>query len=871
MVQPVIRSGFVLHLVLLFTAISARPQTPNSPNAEFFEKEIRPVLADKCYGCHSSKLKTPMGGLVLDTKAGMKAGGNSGAVIVPGDPKASRLLTALRYTETDLRMPPTGKLPDTKIAAFETWIAAGAVDPREDAAAAPAVSTAKKGMDIETGRKWWSFQPVNPVPAPKIHNASFAKQWTKEKIDWFILAKLEEKKLRPSPAADRMTLIERATLDLTGLRPTYEEVQAFVADKSPEAYPKLIDRLLASPHYGERWGRYWLDVARYGEDNPTSEATNPAYPFAWRYRDWVIDAVNRDVPYDRFVKFQLAADQLPGTSHSDLAALGYLGAAPVYHTDLRLSKDVIETLYTDNWDERVDAVSRGIMGLTVGCARCHDHKFDPILSKDYYAMAGVFASTVAAPRPTAEVDPETENKFMAASQRIFFLSYLANLMNNEPGTKPEEAAAKAVQFTKQMEEVRDSMAFLKDSHREMWDFLNNAAKAPRIKPPDKATVQAEVKAEVKPEVKPTTPPAASAIPFAPIVPPAPPKYAAADVQQRRRRNPASDLPFTQSVFDAGVWIDGSDADLTTIDIKPGVARDMNILPHANVATPGPVEPRHFLTVLSKGDSTFQHGSGRLDLANRIFSDASPLVARVIVNRVWAWHFGQPLVATLSDFGVQGEKPTHPELLDDLAARFIANGWSLKWLHREIMLSAAYRQASHPRAEGEAADPTNKLLWRMNPRRLDVEAYRDTLLEVTGALDTSPKTLSDDIESSENYGRTVYGRVSRGRLDTVLALYDFPDPTMTAPQRELTTSPLQQLFVMNSPFMKDRSQDLVDAVQKDADNAAKVRDMYRRVLDRDPSPKELDLALSYLGSGDTSKTLAQYAQALLATNEVIFWP
>jgi hypothetical protein len=275
--------------------------------------------------------------------------------------------------------------------------------------------------------------------------------------------------------------------------------------------------------------------------------------------------------------------------------------------------------------------------------------------------------------------------------------------------------------------------------------------------------------------------------------------------------------------------------------------------------------------LSKGDSTFQHGSGRLDLANRIFSDASPLVARVIVNRVWAWHFGQPLVATLSDFGVQGEKPTHPELLDDLAARFIANGWSLKWLHREIMLSAAYRQASHPRAEGEAADPTNKLLWRMNPRRLDVEAYRDTLLEVTGALDTSPKTLSDDIESSENYGRTVYGRVSRGRLDTVLALYDFPDPTMTAPQRELTTSPLQQLFVMNSPFMKDRSQDLVDAVQKDADNAAKVRDMYRRVLDRDPSPKELDLALSYLGSGDTSKTLAQYAQALLATNEVIFWP
>jgi len=848
-----------------------------SPDTEFFEKEIRPVLAEKCYGCHSSKLKSPMGGLMLDTKAGLKAGGNSGIVVVPGNPKASRLVTALSYTETDLRMPPTGKLPDLKIAAFEKWIASGAVDPREDAAAGPAaVSTAKKGMDIETGRKWWSFQPVNPVPAPKIRNTAFAKQWTKEKVDWFILAKLEEKKLRPSPGADKMTLIERASLDLTGLRPTYEEVQAFVADKSADAYPKLIDRLLASPHYGERWGRYWLDVARYGEDNPTSEATNPAYPFAWRYRDWVIDALNRDLPYDRFVKLQLAADQMPGVAHSDLAALGYLGAAPVYHTDLRLSKDVIETLYTDDWDERVDAVSRGVMGLTVGCARCHDHKFDPILSKDYYALAGVFASTVAAPRPTGEVDKETETKFMYAAQRIFFLSYLANLMNGEPGTKPEEAAVKSAAFTKEMFEVRDSMAFLKETHPEMWDYLNNAAKAPRVKPAA-GEVKAEVKAEAKAEVKLAAPPGATL----PVVQPGPAaaavaKYAAADApaQPRRRRNPALDLPFTQSVFDAGVWIDGSDEDLTKIDIRPGVARDMNILPHANVATPGPVEPRHFLTVLSKGDSSFKHGSGRIDLANEIFSDAAPLTARVIVNRVWAWHFGQPLVATPSDFGTQGERPTHPELLDDLTARFIANGWSLKWLHREIMLSATYRQSSHPRADGEAADATNKLLWRMNPRRLDVEAYRDSLLKATGALDDQQKMLSDDLENSENHGRTVYGRVSRGRLDTVLALYDFPDPTMTAPQRELTTSPLQQLFVMNSPFMKDRSDELVELVSKDFDNTAKVRDMYRRVLDRDPGPKELDLALSYIGTSagsDSAKMLAQYAQALLATNEMIFWP
>ncbi len=287
--------------------------------------------------------------------------------------------------------------------------------------------------------------------------------------------------LRPRPIAPRSSSALRSISP--GLRPTYTEVQAFVTDESPDAYEQLIERLLASGHYGERWGRYWLDVARYGEDNPTSEATNPAYPFAWRYRDWVIDAVNRDVPYDKFVKLQLAGDLMPGTSRADLQALGYLGSAPIYHTDLRLSKDVIETLYTDDWDERVDAVSRGILGLTVGCARCHDHKFDPIPTKDYYALAGVFASTVAAPRPLAELDKETENKFMFATQRIFLLSYLANLMNNEPGTKPEEAAVKSAQFTKQMFEVRDSMAFLKDSHPEMWDYLNNAAKAPRVKPP----------------------------------------------------------------------------------------------------------------------------------------------------------------------------------------------------------------------------------------------------------------------------------------------------------------------------------------------------------------------------------------------------
>jgi hypothetical protein len=417
-------------------------------------------------------------------------------------------------------------------------------------------------------------------------------------------------------------------------------------------------------------------------------------------------------------------------------------------------------------------------------------------------------------------------------------------MNNEPGSKPEEAAKKSIQYTEEMLKVRDSMAFLKDSHPELWAYLDNLAKAPKIKPASPAVAEVKV-VETPPAPKPAPPPSAAP----------------------RPRRQSSDLPFTQSVFDAGIWIDGADPDLTMIDIKPGVPHDMHILPHANVAAPGALAPRQFLTVLSKGDTTFKQGSGRLELADDIFNQGGPLAARVIVNRVWGWHFGKPLVSTESDFGVQGDKPTHPELLNDLAARFIASGWSLKWLHREIMLSAAYRQSSHPRPEGLAADATNSLLWRMNPRRLDVEAYRDNLLEVSGDLDEAKPELSFDLNAPDNHLRTVYGRVSRGSLNTILALYDFPDPTMTAPQRDLTTSPLQQLFVMNSPFMQQRAEDLVKRVESESDVSFKIRDMYRAAFDRDPTPSELDLAYSYLNKA----TLAQYAQALLATNEVIFWP
>jgi hypothetical protein len=841
------------------------PAALSREDAEFFEKAVRPILAEKCYSCHSAQAQKLKGKLLLDSRQGVAKGGENGPVISGHDPGQSRLIRAVRWTDPELRMPPKEKLNAQQIAALERWVKMGAPDPRAGATVATA---AAKGIDLEQGRKWWAFQLVKPVDVQVNDGAG----WAKQKLDRFVLAKLQESHLDPSPAADRATLIRRAYLDLTGLRPTYEQVQAFVNDQAPDAYEHLIDQLLASPRYGERWGRYWLDVVRYGEDNFTGEATTPPFPFAWRYRDWVIEALNNDVPYDKFVKLQLAADLMPGTPRHDLIALGFLGAAPSYHKDGRLSKDVVETLYTDDWDERVDTVTRGFLGLTVACARCHDHKFDPIPTADYYSLAGVFASTVQSPRPIRDIDPEAETKFMVSTKQIFYRSYAANLLRGDPGSKVAEAHDKVVRFTGEMEKIRAENAGLRETHQELFSYLTQLAKRPdpypgeALPPRDPATTQPAPPASIATaEGGGATKGAAAAQ-----------GGGAAQVggaagnggfRGRGRRGGGSTEPLFQAVYDAGFWVDGSDADFSMLDARPGQSRDLNVLAGGSVTRPGPVAPRGFLSVLAKGDPKFHEGSGRRELAERIFTDAAPLSARVIVNRVWGWHFGKPLVATPSDFGVQGEKPSHPQLLDDLAARFIQHGYSLKWLHREIMLSATYCQASHPRDDAARVDPPNRLPWRMNPRRLDVEAYRDCLLQASGNLDDRMTGPSTDLDQPGNVRRTVYGRISRGRQSTLLQLYDFPDAAMHSPQLETTTSPLQQLFVMNSSFVQDRAEALATSVEKEPDIPAKVHGIYRRLFGRDPSEREVKLGEAYL---ETSKP-ALYAQALLATNEVIFWP
>jgi hypothetical protein len=560
-----------------------------------------------------------------------------------------------------------------------------------------------------------------------------------------------------------------------------------------------------------------------------SEATNPPYPFAWRYRDWIIEAINKDIPYDRFVSLQLAADQMSNVARDDLRALGYLGAAPVYHKDQRLSAEVIGGFMTDDWDERVDAVSRGILGLSVACARCHDHKFDPIPTRDYYGLVSVFASTAKAERPLFDVDPKLETRYLWMQNRLFDLAYSANLLTNEASTV-ENAAPRVARWKAEIAALKDEAERWRGQYPKLYESLQKYWTAPQPRPPAAAA-------------------------------------GAAAPAQRRGRNQASTEPFANAVYDAAQYVDGSDANYTFIVYKPGEARDFPVLLHGNVTTPGEPAPRHFLSVLSHGEGAFPHGSGRIDLARAIFTDAGPLAARVIVNRVWGWHFGRPLVATPSDFGTQGEKPANPELLDDLAARFIAHGWSLKWLNREILLSAAYQQSSAPRPEAAKVDQANALVWRMNPCRVDIESYRDTLLRAAGRLDETMFGPSENVDSETSVRRTVYARVSRSRLSDLLRVYDFPDPAQTAPDRDLTTSSLQQLFVMNSRFMHEEAVALATQIPADQDPATRVRALYRKVLARDPSPKELDLAQSYLSTG----TLEQYALILLSVNEEIFLP
>ena len=764
--------SFPIALAAALAALASPALADDRASAEFFEARVRPILVEKCQGCHGPTKQK--GGLRLDSREALMRGGESGPAVSPGEPQSSLLVEAVGDAG-DTQMPPKGKLKPAEIDAVREWVKIGAPWPGVSVATAKPASAAD--VPQKDPKSHWAFQPVRNPQTPAVKDAA----WVKGPIDAFVLKRLEANGLRPVEPADRRALIRRASFDLTGLPPTPGEVEAFVADGTDGAFARVVDRLLASPRYGERWGRHWLDVARYAEDQAhTFEARK--YPHGYKYRDWVVKTLNDDLPYDRFVTEQIAGDLTEGPGRdARLAALGFFALGPVYYGKAT----------ADELDDRVDTFSRGFLGLTVACARCHDHKFDPIPTADYYGLAGVFASTAYKEYPDA---PKAEVERFDKAQTAL--------------------KAKTAEV--------DGFVALASSHG-YYLFPKNQAE----------------------------------------------RWLPAETKDRLK-GLRSELDKLKKSLPTPYAVVHSLTDSAKI-------ANLRVALRGNAETPGPEAPRKFLTVLASHESKpFQKGSGRLELADAVTNPTNPLTARVMVNRVWEHHFGRGLVATPSNFGTLGDPPSHPELLDYLASRFVALGWSLKALLREIMLSATYQLSARLDPKNQEVDPDNLGLWRANRRRLEVEAWRDAMLFVSGELDSKLGGPSADLVSASNRRRTFYGAVSRHNLDGLLRLFDFPDPNITCDRRTVTSVPLQQLFVLNSEFMVRQARAL--AVRLTADETAsesdRVRAAFPLLYGREASAEEVELGVAFLGaSGAGSKGglsgWEQYAQVLLGSNEFAF--
>jgi hypothetical protein len=701
----------------------------DAKSVEFFETKIRPVLVNQCYECHSAKSAKIKGGLLLDTREGLLAGGDGGPVIVPGKPAQSTLVKLLKDPKN--QMPPKQKLADNVIADFEKWVAMGAPDPRTGGAA-------YKRLSAEEAKSFWSLVPVTNPPAPKVKDAT----WARTEIDKFVLAKMEAKGLKPVADADRATLVRRLYFDLIGLPPTPEQLAAALADTKPDAIEKLVDTLLASSQFGERWGRYWLDLARYAESNGNSD--NNAFPLAWKYRDYVINSLNADKPYNQFVREQVAGDLMPAKDgkHRDelLIATGFLAltSKPRAQNNPDYRLDLIA--------DQVDVTSRAFLGMSLLCARCHDHKFDPISQKEYYAVAGIFDSTT--------------------------------MLFGGGGGKGAKGAGPGGIHT-----------------------LSDGEQAMGVK----------------------------------------------------------------------------DAAKTT---------DTAIALRGDSTKRGEVVPRGFVSIATLGDApkVNRAQSGRLELATWLTDPKNPLAARVAANRVWQHLFGVGLCKSPDNFGFLGERVTHPELLDHLATKFVADGWSVKKLIKSVVLTRSYQLSAQIDGANAKADPDNVYLWRKAPRRLDAEAFRDAILATSGELRTeAPKgslaptnfnPRNPPKTTSESGFRSVYLPILRGApLPESLALFDVANPNLVVAAREETTVPAQALFLLNSPFILGQSKAAAKKLLADAklDDAARVERLYQLLLGRAATSEEVARATAYVAlvakeSKSTEAAWASLAQAMYASAE-----
>jgi hypothetical protein len=928
------------------TASQAADPKPDPAGLLFFEQKIRPVLVKECYSCHSAEATKLKGGLRVDGRDALLKGGDTGPAVVPGKPTESLLLKALREDDLAL-MPPKGKLPDGVIADFEKWIKMGAPDPRTGTAAA-----ATSGIDIEKGRQFWSFRRPVAVAPPQVKDAA----WVRSEIDRFLLAPIEAKGLRPASDADRTTLIRRLTIDLHGLPPSPEEVDAFVNDPASDdaALAKVVDRLLASPRYGERWGRHWLDVARYADSNGKDE--NLTFHEAYLYRDYVIRSFNADKPFNRFVVEQLAGDLLPAADQAErdelLTATGFLVVGPKVLADRDQEKRRMDVI-----DEQIDTVGRAFLGMTLGCARCHDHKFDPIPTADYYALAGVFGSTHTldgfklgnpvvsgwALRPLGGPDGE---KQVAARK-----DYDAKLKKVTDELKKAKAALAAVQDKAAMRSPGGLLGITVDDKDAR---LVGSWKASQYSKPyvgdgyvhDDKAGKGEKSATFTPKlprageyevliaytvggtrstntpvtvrfdggekvltVDQTKPPKidglfhslgkfkfkagteasvvftnkgteghviVDAVRFVPVGEPAkapetgmgvPPevKKAVADAQARVKRLEAQEAELKKAAPPPPRMVMAVRDEEKIEDARVNIRGNPHQL--------GPAVPRGVLQVATTGPRpTFPATqSGRLQVAEWIASADHPLTARVAANRVWAHLFGEGLVRTVDNFGIQGEKPGNPELLDHLAVQFVKDGWSYKKLIRSIVLSRAYRVGVRADAALLKADPENRLFGRANRRRVEAEVIRDTVLAVSGKLDLNgggpvvshfgERAIDNDSKGGINtdamFKRSVFLPVVRNDIPTVFEVFDFADPDVSTGKRDATTVPTQALYLMNSTFVNTQARAAADRLLTESkDDFARLELLFRRALGRSPTTQEADAALRFL---------ADYRKAFAAKN------
>jgi hypothetical protein len=764
------------------------PEELSDQDIAFFESKIRPILVKNCFDCHASDSERIRGGLVLDSKEGWEFGGISGPAVVPGDPDASLLIESVRWDDEDFQMPPRRKLSDGDIHLLEEWVRRGAPDPRVpstlDPGSAQAMAIPGGGVSKEAGRDHWAFQPVLDQEPPAVRN----QQWPDSDIDRHILARLEEHRITPAPDASSEDLIRRLSFDIRGIQPTPDEIQVFVDDRSSEAYERLVDTFLASPEYGERWGRHWMDVARYAESS--GKETDVPYPFAWRYRDWVIDSFNKDTPYDEFIRKQIAGDLLPVRTVEDasdqLIATGYLAVGSKSHNERNRRQFILDVA-----DEQIDTITQGMLGLTVSCARCHDHKYDPISQKDYYQLAGVFIST--------------EPLFGGVQQNRSMSSDLYSLASNSevnlgmpiPPAVYNLVSGLAERTQKEVDRLRE-IVDSEGRRSEAAQMLRNRN--------NRLVVALDILKRYEPDGSPT----------------------------EHMRSAMGCRERTESV-DANLLVRGE------LD-QPADRVPRGVPPIANLQDPILIES----------------GSGRLEFANWIASKENPLTSRVMVNRIWLHIFGAGLVTSTENFGLEGNEPTHPELLDHLARRFVLNDWSIKAMIRELVLSRTYRMSSRATSAGMTVDPENELYWRMAPRRLEGEAIRDAILVASGSLDTEPPmgspvswmggqaTATELLESvSPSNQRSVYLPLLRGSVPEFLDMFDAAEPSFVTGDRDETSVPSQALFLLNDTWVMEQADSMAQGLlTSNATDDERVEMAFMRTLGRKPTSAEKSAIRSF---------------------------